>query len=479
MRELSSGRLVRNGFMGIVVTALVTGVGQSITTVPMLFATPEYFGQFSESGGLHTGDTVRLNGMDVGSVSSVKVDGDRVRVGFTLGMTTVGTDSRISIRTDTILGKKTLEIEPRGSTRLRANATLPLEQSTTPYQIYDAFDDLTRSTAGWDIDSLRESLNVLSETITATAPELSAALRGVAEFSDTIGTRDDQLNNLLANADQVATVLGNRSDNINQLVVNAQALLAKFNSRQSDIDTLLGNVVAVSTQVAGLIDDNPNLNAVLIQLRTLSQTLVENKTKLTQTLATVDRFVGAISEAVASGPYFKVMVANLIPGQILQPFIDAAFKKRGIDPQKFWGDAGLPAFRFPDPNGQGFPNGAPPPSPATLEGTPEFPGPAVEKGSPCSYTPALGALPTPDDPLPCSRETTGPFGNNPYGPNYGPPRVAVSDPQPDRVLAPGIPAAAIPGQATPVVPGTPIPLPDAPPGARTVPTTPAPAQAGQ
>ena len=83
---------------------------------------------------------------------------------------------------------------------------------------------------------------------------------------------------------------------------------------------------------------------------------------------------------MASGPYFKVMLVNLLPYQILQPFVDAAFKKRGIDPEKFWGDAGLPAWRFPDPNGQRFPNGAPAPAPAMLEGTPEHPGPAVLQG---------------------------------------------------------------------------------------------------
>ena len=71
------------------------------------------------------------------------------------------------------------------------------------------------------------------------------------------------------------------------------------------------------------------------------------------------------------------MLVNLLPGQILQPFVDAAFKKRGIDPEKFWGDAGLPAWRFPDPNAARFPNGAPAPGPAVLEGTPEHPGPAV------------------------------------------------------------------------------------------------------
>ena len=62
------------------------------------------------------------------------------------------------------------------------------------------------------------------------------------------------------------------------------------------------------------------------------------------------------------------MVVNLLPGQILQPFVDAAFKKRGIDPEEFWRNAGLPAFRFPDPNGQRFPNGAPPPAPTTAGG---------------------------------------------------------------------------------------------------------------
>ncbi len=81
------------------------------------------------------------------------------------------------------------------------------------------------------------------------------------------------------------------------------------------------------------------------------------------------------------------MIANLLPYQIMQPWVDAAFKKRGIDPENFWRSAGLPAFRWPDPNGTRFPNGAPPAAPPVLEGTPDHPGPAVAPGSPCSYTP--------------------------------------------------------------------------------------------
>jgi len=437
----------------------------------MLFATPTYYAQFSDTGGINTGDKVRIAGVDVGRVRSMKIDGDKVVIGYSLGGTQIGTDSRASIRTDTILGRRNIEIEPRGTKPLRANGILPLGQTTTPYQIYDAFFDVTKAASGWDTQTVKRSLNVLSETIDQTYPHLSAALDGVARFSDTIGKRDDQVKQLLANANKIAGVLGNRSEQVNQLLVNAQSLLAAINERSYAVSMLLERVSSFSEQVKGFIDDNPNLNHVLEQLRTISDVLRDRKFDLMQTLTTVAKFVASLGEAVASGPFFKVMLVNLLPGQILQPFIDSAFKKRGIDPEKFWGDAGLPAWRFPDPNGQRFPNGAPAPGPTPLEGTPEHPGPAVLKGSPCSYTPPPDGLPRPGNPLPCADLTTGPFG----GPEFGPPDVVTSNPNPNGPgFTPGVPAAAIPGQMPPDMPGAPVPLPPAPPGARTVPLGPLP-----
>jgi phospholipid/cholesterol/gamma-HCH transport system substrate-binding protein len=471
MRTLEGSNRVRNGLMGIIVLLLVLGVGQSFASVPMLFATPTYYAQFSDTGGINTGDKVRIAGVDVGRVRSMRIDGDRVVIGYSLGGTQIGTQSRAAIRTDTILGRRNIEIEPRGSEALRANGVLPLGQTTTPYQIYDAFFDVTKAASGWDTQMVKRSLNVLSETIDQTYPHLSAALDGVARFSDTIGKRDDQIKQLLANANKIAGVLGSRSEQVNRLLVNAQSLLAAINERQYAVSMLLERVSSFSEQVRGFINDNPNLNLVLTQLEKISGILVKHKYDLVQTLTTVAKFVASLGEAVASGPFFKVMVVNLLPYQIIQPFVDAAFKKRGIDPEKFWGDAGLPAWRFPDPNAQRFPNGAPAPGPTVLEGTPDHPGPAVLKGSPCSYTPPPDLLPRPGDPLPCSHLSVGPFG----GPEYGPPDVVTSNPNPNGPgFTPGVPAAAIPGQLPPDMPGAPVPLPPAPPGARTVPVGPLP-----
>jgi len=471
MRTLTEFNRGRVGLMGVVVTLLAIGVGQSFTSVPMLFATPTYYAQFTDTGGISAGDRVQIAGVEVGLVRSLAIRGDRVLIGFSLPGRTIGMQSRVAIRTDTILGRKNMEVEPHGSQPLQPNGFLPSAQTTTPYQVYDAFVDATKAAAGWDVDATKRSLKVLSETFDQTAPHLSAALNGVKVFSDTIGQRGEQLKQLLANANKIARVLGDRSGQINGLLVNANTLLAAFKQRSQALSILLSNVSQVSTQVSGLIKENPNLNHVLQQLSTVSDELSKRKKDLSDVLMLLSRYTAALTEAVGSGPFFKTMVVNLLPSQILQPWVDAAFKKRGIDPEEFWRSAGLPAFRFPDPNGARFPNGAPPPAPPVREGTPDHPGPAVPPGSPCSYTPAAGATPRPDNPMPCAGAAVGPFG----GPAFPAPLdVDTSPPNPDAPPpAPGVPSGGRPGETPPAVPGTPVPLPaNAPPGARTEPLGP-------
>lgn len=182
MRTLEPPNRARIGIIGVVSTVLVTLVGQSFTATPMLFAEPSYYGELADTGGLTAGDKVRISGVDVGKVQDLSIDGDHVKVKFSVGANPIGNDSRIGVKTDTILGKKILAIEPKGDRRLAPSSVLPLGQSTTPYQLYDAVFDATKAASGWDIDTVKKSLKVLSETVDHTSPHLSAALDGVAKF---------------------------------------------------------------------------------------------------------------------------------------------------------------------------------------------------------------------------------------------------------------------------------------------------------
>src|ERR1700758_3043521 len=473
MRTLQGEDRVSNGLKGIVILLLVVGVGQSFSSVPMVWAQPSYYAQFKDAAGIRPGDKVRIAGVDVGQVTKTEIQGDHILVGFRLGGRRIGKDSRAAIRTETILGRKDVEIEDRGSEMLGANGTLPLGQTTTPYQIYDAFFDVTKAAQGWKLDAVKQALEVLTETVDQTYPHLSPLLEGVQRFSETIGKRDEQITQLLANANKIAAILGNRSEQVNALLVHAQSLLAAVNARGQAITYLLENVSSFSEQVRGFINENPNLNHVLKQLRTISDILQKHKLDLEQNLILLGRFVTSLGEAVASGPFFKVMIVNLLPYQLLQPWVDAAFKKRGIDPENFWRGAGLPAFQWPDPNGVRLPNGAPAPAPVPLEGTPGYPGPAVPPGSPCSYTPPADGIPTAGNPLPCAHLGVGPYGDNPYGPNYEPPNVVTAPANPGGPgYTPGITSAGVPGQVPPDLQGVPVgPVAPGPPGGRTEPVS--------
>ncbi len=108
------------------------------------------------------------------------------------------------------------------------------------------------------------------------------------------------------------------------------------------------------------------------------------------------------------------MVVNLLPYQILQPWVDAAFKS-GASTRRTsaqCGPAGIPLARPQRhlvPNNGGRAGGA-----TGAEGTPKHPGPAVPPGTPCSTHRRRARCHGPDTPLPLRGATVGPFG----GPDF-------------------------------------------------------------
>src|ERR1700743_2477575 len=124
MRTLEPANRKRIGLMGLIVTVMVVGAAQTLPSPPQLFAQPSYFGQFTDSGQLNKGDKVRIAGVDVGQVEAIDIDGDHVVMKFSTGSQTIGTESRLAIKTDTTLGKKVLEIETRGTQTLPAGGCL-------------------------------------------------------------------------------------------------------------------------------------------------------------------------------------------------------------------------------------------------------------------------------------------------------------------------------------------------------------------
>lgn len=351
------------GAVGIVLILAIVVAAFSYDRIPFLKGTSNYSAYFAEAGGIKPGSDVRVSGMSVGRVSTVTLDGTKVLVDFTVrDGVELGDRTEAAIKTETVLGNKMLEITPLGDGVL--DGTIPLERTKSPYDLPTALGDLTTTISALDTTQLSSALTTLADTFRDTPPQLKTALEGVAKFSDTLNTRDRQLRNLLADANKVTAVLGKRSDQIASLVVNTNALLGEVLAQRDSVDALMANLTAVSQQISGLVADNrTQLKPALDKLNGVLGILDNRKTELQRVLYLLRRYAMSFGEVLGAGPFFKASLVNLAPGQLAQPFIDAAFSDLGLDPSVLLpselvdpgvGQPGTPALPVPFPRtGQG------------------------------------------------------------------------------------------------------------------------------
>ena len=353
------------GGIGLAVTAAIVLAALNYDKLPLINNTKEYSAYFAEAGGLIPGAAVQVSGLRVGQVESLGLDGPRVLVKFNVNTSVeVGDRSEAAIKTRTVLGAKILTLTPRGKGQLRG--PIPIERTQSPYQLPDALGDLALTISGLNTDQLSQSLATLSETFKDTPPALKVALHGVTRFSETLDRRDEQLRQLLANANKTTAVLAERSDQVLSLVTDSNALLAQLQQQSAALDQISNNVSAFANQVKGFIAENHDtLKPALDKLNGVLAILDNRKQVLQKVLSQLDRYLMSLGESAASGPFFNAYIANLLPGQILQPYIDAAFSDLGLDPNVLLpsqltdpqvGQPGTPPLPVPYPRtGQGGP----------------------------------------------------------------------------------------------------------------------------
>jgi len=438
IKPLADRNRLAVGVVGILVVVLAVIAAFSYDKLPFIKGTTDYSAYFAEAGGIKPGSDVRVSGMSVGRVSGVKLDGTKVLVDFTVrNGVELGDRTEAAIKTETVLGNKMLEITPRGDGRL--DGTIPLERTTSPYDLPTALGDLTTTISALDTTQLSSALTTLADTFSDTPPDLRIALEGVARFSDTLNTRDAQLRNLLADANKVTAVLGKRSDQIASLVVNTNALLSEILLQRDSVDALMNNLTAVSAQISGLVADNQaQLKPALDKVNGVLSILDNRKQELQRTLYLLRRYAMSFGEVLGAGPFFKASLVNLLPGQFAQPFIDAAFSDLGLDPTV------LPPSQLVHPGvGQPDTPALPPPYPRTGQGgEPHLNLPDAITGNPGDQgcgPPGL-ALPGPTGCYPYHAPLPAP---PPGGPPPGPPALGPA-----------------PGELPPPTVGPPVPAPE-------------------
>lgn len=266
------------------------------------FGTKSYTAVLEQTAGLRVGENVEVHGVPVGTVKSIELDGNRVRVGFVMDSDIkVGNESTASVKVATLLGTHYLAVDPAGSGRIE---TIPIERTSVPFNLQDVLEKGTGNLEELDPVLLAKALTETSKTLTATSQNIGPALTGIARLSEAVEKRSGQTGDLLAAARSVTDQLSASSTDIVTLMKQSNLVIGEITSRRAAIHTLLVETGSLAKSLTQIIDrTRADLGPALRQLNQVLGILRAQDSTLKQVLDSMAPTVRYLANATGNGPW--------------------------------------------------------------------------------------------------------------------------------------------------------------------------------
>ena len=129
-----------------------------------------------DAASVRGGDSVRVAGIDVGTVKNVSIEPQQVRVQLSVKDDVfIGDQTQVEVRMLTVVGGYFVTLVPLGDRALGRN-TIPMDRVTLPYSLIRTLSDATKVTDQVAPRPINESLNQLQQGLTGSNTEVLAKL---------------------------------------------------------------------------------------------------------------------------------------------------------------------------------------------------------------------------------------------------------------------------------------------------------------
>jgi phospholipid/cholesterol/gamma-HCH transport system substrate-binding protein len=284
-------------------------------SLPIIGGGDVYHAAFTESGGLKANDEVRIAGVRVGKVESVTLDGDHVEVAFRIDdAAEFGPETRAAIRVKTLLGAMYLSLEPAGSGQMPEGQEIPVERTSSPYDVVEAFSGLAETSEEIDTQQLAKALTTFADLTRNTPEEFRSALKGVSALSANVAEKNEQIGTLLRNLKKVSDVLDARDDDIIGLMRDSDVLFRALVARRQAVHDLLVSTSRLSKELTLLVrQSRADLKPALDHLANVVTVLNKNEDNIDDSLRLMAPFYRVFANTLGNGPWFDTFIYNMPP----------------------------------------------------------------------------------------------------------------------------------------------------------------------
>jgi phospholipid/cholesterol/gamma-HCH transport system substrate-binding protein len=257
------------------VVGLIAIVVMSVFILGILLLNRSFFSsgydvsaRFNNAAGIAKGTTVMVAGVDVGSVSSVQVQGNAVEAQLSISRSVqLPHETTAAVEVETLLGVVDVTLtpvsgwdDPLKAGALITNTSVPTEF----YQLQNTAHALLSKTNAKALNDLVTSLDSITKD---KQTQVAQIISGLNALTTTVDSRSGQVSQLIDSANTLSSTLTSRDQQLLSVINNLNTVSTGLAAHNQDLANLITNVDSMAGQTNSLVSqDSPQLNSLLQSL---------------------------------------------------------------------------------------------------------------------------------------------------------------------------------------------------------------------
>ncbi|MFT3716896.1 MAG: MCE family protein [Gordonia sp. (in: high G+C Gram-positive bacteria)] len=278
---------------------------------------------FTDAAMLNKGDDVRIAGVRVGQVDSVKiVDRDRAEVAFDVNRPTLPASTKVYIRYRNLAGLRYVALEkgPGDATQnVKPGYTFQFsdnraESSTVPAvnltELFNGFKPLFKQISPEDMNKLAETLiNVFQGDMDTTMGNL---ITQTSQLTNALADKDQVIGEMITNLTQVLNTVNRNEENFSSLLTNTEQLVTGLAAQRDSVGSAITSVSNLTTVTGSILSQTrPSIQGAIAGLKDTSDKINAREKDVQQALHNLPIKLEKIGRAATFGSWFQFYLCGI------------------------------------------------------------------------------------------------------------------------------------------------------------------------
>jgi phospholipid/cholesterol/gamma-HCH transport system substrate-binding protein len=254
----------------LVVTTFATYVLAATIANQNYGSTDTYKANFTDASGIQEGDDVRIAGVRVGTVSSIKLIKDNLGTATDPRYTRVAqltftveksrplpTNAHVVIRYRNLVGQRYLDIQGGGAGDpngfMKPGATIQLDHTQPALDLTVLFQGFAPLIKGLSADQINALATEIIQTLQGEGGSLQSLFATISDLTNGLADKDAVIGDVIDNLSTTLGILADHDAQLSNLISSLRTFVAGFAADRVQIGNAIDGINNLATTTAGLL----------------------------------------------------------------------------------------------------------------------------------------------------------------------------------------------------------------------------------